>query len=77
MTPHPAGHTVTGAPTGSAAHAARPPVPLRRLLAIVAAGALLTALIGLGIAAHLGSTGPATSRPASARLITVSPPARP
>lgn len=73
MTSHPPGHTVTGTPTASAAHAARPPVPVARLMAILAAGAVLLAAVGLGVSAGLASTGPSTGTPTSARLITVSP----
>ena len=77
MASHPAGHTVTGPPTGSAAHAARPPVPVARLMAILGSGVLLLAAIGVGVSAVLASTGPSTGTPTSARLITVSPSGHP
>lgn len=77
MTTHPDGHTVTGAPTGSAAHAARPTTPLRRLVVTVAVSAGVVGLLGVGMWAYSGSTGPATSTPTSAQLITVSATTRP
>jgi hypothetical protein len=71
---HPARHTVTGAPAASAAHAARPPIHLARLLALLAATAGVLALFALGIWAFLGSVEPSSgSTPSSAQLITVSP----
>ena len=73
MTSHPVRHTVTGPPGRSPAHAARPPAPVARVIAIGAAGFVLLAMIGLGVWAYLGSPGPSTSTPTSARLITVSP----
>lgn len=77
MTSHPVRHTVTGPPARSPAHAARPPAPVARVLAIATAGAALLAMTGLGVWAYLGSPGPSTSTPTSARLITVSPSADP
>ncbi len=77
MASHPAGHTVTGPPSGPAAHAARPSVPLARLMVVVAAAAVLVALLGVGIWAYLGSVGPSTSTPTSAKLITVAPSGHP
>lgn len=77
MTSPPAGHTVTGHPRGSAAHAVRPSVPLPRMLAMSAAGAVLLATLGLGVSACLGSAGRAPSAPTSARLITVTPSGHP
>lgn len=65
-------HTVTGAPTGRPAHAARPGISAAR------AGAILVALCALGLAgwlvggALLRSAGPTTTAPESASLITVS-----
>jgi hypothetical protein len=76
MASHPAGHTVTGPPTGTAVHAARPSVRPTRLLAIAAAAAIAAA-IGLGVSACLASAGPTGSAPTSARLITVSPSGHP
>ncbi len=77
MASHPAGHTVTGPPTATAAHAARPSVRPTRLLAIAAAAAAIAAAIGLGMSACLASAGPSGSAPTSARLITVSPSGHP
>ena len=77
MASHPAGHTVTGPPRGSAVHAARPSVRPTRLLAITATAAVLVAALGLGVSACLGSTGRSGSTPTSARLITVSPSGHP
>lgn len=65
-------HTVTGAPTGRPAHAARPGISAAK------AGLVLAALGAVGLAgwlaagALLRSTGPATTTPVSASLITVS-----
>ncbi len=73
MASHPARHTVTGGSTDSAAHAARPPIPRRRLLALLAGAVGLLGALGLGIWAFLGSSGPSTSTPTSAQLITVTP----
>lgn len=77
MMPTPDGHAVTGPPLRSAAHAARPSVPLSRALTMAAAGVVLLAALGMGISACVGSAGPVPSAPTSARLITVTPSAHP
>ncbi|WP_445167821.1 hypothetical protein ACTXG7_29265 [Mycolicibacterium sp. Dal123E01] len=66
-------HTVTSASTGPAAHARRPGIHRRRLIAAgIGLAAVLTA-VGLGTAALLKSPGPTASTLTSASLITVTP----
>ena len=67
-------HTVTGAPAGRPAHAARPGVPAVQVAAALVGLTLLVALGWLGISALLKSTGPTATTPVSASLITVTPP---
>jgi nitroreductase len=77
MTSQPVEHTVIAGPTNSAAHAARPPAPLRRLMATTALGAILLAAIALGLTTCLRSLDTPASTPTSAQLITVTPPEHP
>ena len=63
---------MTGAPSGPPAHAARPGLPVRTIGVILAALVSLAAAGWLGAAALLRSTGPTTTAPVSASLITVS-----
>jgi len=68
-------HTVAPGPAaaGGAAHAARPPANIRRLVAaLVGAAALITA-IGIGTAALLRSPAPTRSTVTSANTIAVAP----
>jgi hypothetical protein len=46
-------------------------------MVVVAAAAVLVALLRVGIWAYLGSVGPSTSTPTSAKLITVAPSGHP
>ena len=66
-------HTVTGTPPGRPAHAVRPGVPAAKIAATVAGLAALAAAGWFGIGAVLKSTGPTTTTPVSASLITVTP----
>lgn len=63
---------MTGVPAGPPAHAARPGLPAAKAGVILAGLAALTAAGWLGATALLKSTGPSTTAPVSASLITVS-----
>lgn len=70
MDPAPGTHTVTGAPSGRPAHAARPPA--QWAVWVVAAGLIAGAAAVAG-AVVLSAAGPAPSAPTSARSITTTP----
>ncbi len=58
---------------GAPAHADRPWLPTRRLIAAAVAGTAVFAAVGVGAAACLSALGPTRSTPTSAKLMTVPP----
>jgi hypothetical protein len=69
----PTQNRVTAIPNTRAAHAARPAASPARVAAVAAIVGALGLAAGLGVTALLGRTGPSTSTPTSAQLMTVTP----